>query len=71
MHDLLVEAKAAAEELARNLGILDELVQDGSSPQLALDALSKVKASYSRLRQAKRVMPTRPQLAAQMENYDR
>ena len=71
MHDFLVEAKEAAEELAKFLDWLDEQMQDGTDPLLAQDTLAQVKQAYRRVRETKRTLPTRQQLAALMENYDR
>lgn len=71
MHDFLVEARAAAQNLADAIDCLDEQIQDGTAPLLAQDVLAEVKQAYRRVRETKRIIPTRQQLAALMENYDR
>lgn len=67
MHDLLIEAKTAALELADAIDCLDEQLQDGTALPLALQALERVKTEYRKVREKKRLLPSKAQITAMLQ----
>lgn len=67
MHDLLIEAKTAALELADAIDCLDEQIQDGTALPLALKALARVKEAYRKAREKKRLLPSKAQITAMLQ----